>query len=236
MPAVKQIRLKPRDVARAHGWRTVFVVLAVVLLASVAYTAVRYVFFKGESLAHAPLYLFNKALSLASVFLIGLSFLWGPLCRFWPKTFVPKLYLRKYLGLAGFGLASVHALVSLALLTSAYYPKFFEASGKLNASGETSVLFGILAFFVFAIVSVSSLPFLEVHLDPKQWLFIQRLGYAAYILVLGHVATMGFSGWFSPTSWPGGLLPISLVAAMVILLVLAVRALVLVLPPLKSRS
>lgn len=191
---------------------------------------VRYHVIKGVPWDNFPLYILNKAVSLAAVFLIAMSYEFGPLARFLPRVFVPLLPARKYLGLLGFGLAAVHAVMSLLLFSPAYYPKFFSDGGKLNLTGELSMLFGILAFFIFFAVALASIPSIGAALDERKWKAVQRAGYLALALVLLHVFVMGIEGWLKPSGWPGGLLPISLVASVVIAFTLLVRIAVALFP------
>lgn len=193
--------------------------------AVVRYHVVRDVPFPGEFL-----FIANKALALAATLLIGLSFLLGPLARFSPRAFVPRLHLRKPLGLFGFALASVHALLSLILLTAARYPKFFDADGAVNLIGEGVILSGALAFLIFAVVALASVPSIAARMGDMRWKSVQRLGYLAYFFVLLHVVIMGFSGWLQASSYRFGLISISLIAALAIVLVLSLRALAAGLP------
>ena len=214
---------------RKEGWKATFIIFLVSFALIFGYAFLRYNIFKGVPIDQLPLYIFNKAAALESVFIIGLSFLLGPLARF-SKKVAPKLYLRKYLGVFGFGLSALHGMISILLFDAAYYPKFFAQTGKLNLTGELSMLFGILSIFVFSIVAVTSLPSVEISMHPKQWKFVQRLGYIAFILVLLHVSVMGWGGWLDTSKWPGGLLPISMLAALIIISVLLMRVLVIILP------
>ena len=195
----------------------------IIFLAVFAYAVIRYNVIKGTPWIELPLFISNKAISLSAVVFIALSYALGSLARFWPKTFVPALSMRKFFGLLGFGLAALHGLISLLIFTPAYYPKFFLGSGKLNLVGELSMLFGILAFFVFASVAISSIPAVAKSMEPERWRAVQRLGYLGLILVFFHVFVMGLAGWLKPGGWPGGLLPISLVAAIVIAFALLVK-------------
>lgn len=199
----------------------------IVIAISTLYAVVRYNLVRSVPFDNFPLYIFNKSIALSATILIGLSFLLGPLARFWPKQFSQHLYLRKYLGVIGFTVAAFHALMSLILLTPAYYPRFFSTDGKLNLIGESSMLFGALAFAIFTIVSVTSLPDMEKNMDQSKWKFIQRLGYLAYTFVLAHVAIMGFRGWFRAESWQYGLVSISLISSLFIIFVLLMRLFVM---------
>lgn len=208
---------------KESGWKRAITISLFIFGVLFGYAIVRYVIFKGVEVAHVPLYILNKALAVVAVVLIGLSFVLGPLARFWPRVFVPQLHMRKYLGLLGFGSATLHGSISLLLFTPSYYPKFFSETGKLNATGELSMLFGFLSLFIFAIVAITSITTVERSMPKEQWLLVQRLGYLAFAFVLLHVVIMGYEGWLDPSGWPGGMPPITLIAAVAIVFVLLMR-------------
>ncbi len=212
------------------GLRGTTAITAVVLAITFAYAVVRYNVIRGVPWEQLPLFISNKAIALAAVVFIALSYDFGPLARFWPRVFVPELPMRKFFGLLGFGLAAAHALISLLIFSPAYYPKFFTEAGKLNLTGELSMLFGVLALFIFLAAALTSLPSVAASMGRSQWQAVQRVGYLAFFLVLLHVLVMGFEGWLKPSGWPGGLLPISLIAFIVIAFTLLIRAAVIIFP------
>ncbi len=203
---------------------------ATIFVVTFAYAILRYNILKGIAWEHLPLFISNKAISLSAVMFIALSYLLGPLARFWPKTIVPLLGLRQFFGLVGFGLAALHGFMSLLIFTPAYYPKFFSQDGTLNLIGEFSMAFGILAFFVFAAVALTSILGVAGSMSSQRWQAVQRLGYFGLVLVLFHVLAMGYEGWMKPSSWPGGMLPVSLFAAIIIAFALLLRIVVLISP------
>lgn len=215
--------------SRSVGWKKTSAIVFVVFGLCLVYAILRYNIVRSVPLDNLPLYIGNKAVALAATILIGLSFLLGPLARFWPQI-VPHLYLRKHLGVIGFGMAALHAIMSLVLLNPANYSRFYVESGKFNLIGESSMLFGILAFLIFAAISISSLPPVENHMHPDQWKLVQRFGYIAYVFVLLHVGVMGYQGWFRSESWQYGLASISLISALFIIFVLIMRILVMTFP------
>lgn len=218
----------------SSGWKKTFWIAGSIFLICFLYALVRYNVVRSVSYEHIPLYISNKAISLASTFLIGMSFVIGPLARFFPNTFVNLFYLRKPLGIVGFGIAAIHAIMSLLLFDKANYPKFFLESGKLNFTGEITMLFGVLAFFIFAVLALIGIPSVEEKLSRSDWQAIQRLGYIAYMLVLFHVALMGWKGWFEASSWQYGLASITLVSSLFIVFVLLTRFVVVFLPHTKQ--
>ncbi len=208
---------------KKESLRPAVFIFVIVLFVLFVYAIIRYNVLKGVELAHLPLYISNKAIAVAAVVLMGISYLLGPLARIWPQRFGSKMHLRKHLGLLGFGLAALHGVISFLLFNSAYYPKFFTEGGKLNLDGELSMLFGVLAFFIFSLVAITSLPAVERSMSRGQWQSFQRSGYLALLLVLLHVLVMGWQGWLKPGDWPGGLLPMSLISFTVLAFVLLMR-------------
>lgn len=192
---------------------------------AIVYAAVRYNVVRDVPLSHLPLYIGNKAVALAATVLIGISYVIGPLARWWPTKYVPLLPSRKAIGVAGYGLAAFHAIASLVLLSPAYYSRFYEASGKLTGTSESMLVMGILAFLIFSLVATSSLPAVEEKLHPDDWLRIQRYGLWAYFFVLLHVVLMGYKGWSQADSYQYGLASITLISSLVIVLVFLIRAL-----------
>jgi DMSO/TMAO reductase YedYZ heme-binding membrane subunit len=113
----------------------------------------------------------------------------------------------------GFFLAAVHAFFSLALLSPAYYAKYFDDGGRFNLQGELALAVGVLALFFLLSPAVTTLPMMPKALGGVRSKRSQRAGYVALILVLAHLVVLGLKGWLAPKGWHGGLPPISLVAA-----------------------
>ena len=212
------------DIPHNRPWKRGLVVGAVVLTLSLLYAFVRYNILRDVPYSDIPLYIFNKGLALGSTIVIGFAFLLGPLAALSPRQFLPHLPLRQSLGIIGFGGAAVHGFISLILLSPAYYAKFYTASGGLNAIGQFSLLFGVLALAVFTIIAISSLPMMFERLGEARWKKIQSLGYSAFLLVFLHVVVMGARGWINPESYSYGFISVSLLAALFIVLVFVIRS------------
>jgi len=86
----------------------------------------------------------RKGASLFAVFFIASSYLIAKTVCAYESDSEKQLILIKFCGLIGFSLASIHALMSLLLISLAYYPKFFLDSGKMNLTGEWTMVFGVL--------------------------------------------------------------------------------------------
>ena len=189
------------------------------------YAVVRYHVLSGVDWSHLPLFIANKAISLAAVFFIGASYLIGRAIRAYDDDRDKRLILIKFCGLIGFSLAAIHATMAILLFTPANYPNFFLGSGRLTFTGELSMAFGVLSLWCLAITAITSLPFMYDAIGAERWHRGQRMGYLSLALAGGHTLTMGISGWLTPTGWPGGLPPISMVAFVAAMIPLLVKML-----------
>ena len=84
------------------------------------YAIVRYHVFQGVSWADFPLFIANKAISLAAVFFIAVSYLIGKTLRVYENDPGRRLILIKSCGLMGFSLAAIHTFMALLLFTPHY--------------------------------------------------------------------------------------------------------------------
>ena len=76
---------------------------------SIAYAVVRYHFAGDVPWRHFPLFILNKATSLAAVIFIACSYLIGKIFRWYDGDAALRLVVVKFCGLTGFFLAATHA-------------------------------------------------------------------------------------------------------------------------------
>jgi len=182
------------------------------MLLSVGYAVLRYHIAGPVPWKDFPFFILNKGISLGAFILLTFNFTFGPLNNLGVKVPEGWLNARKALGMTGFLLVLIHALISFMLFTPAVYAKFFEADGTLTLLGGLSMLGGILAFVVLWAYNLS----FQTHLREDK-AFIQFITSRKFLLVamtLGaaHLFFMGYKGWLEPSGWHGGLPPISLVS------------------------
>ncbi len=208
-------------VSEKFGWSHVFLTSFLVFL---GFSLL--LFFRRFSF---DLFIANKAFASTSIVLVGLSFLLGPLAHFWPKAFIPILHLRKHFGIFGFAVAGLHVLSSLILMSGDYFSRLY-ALGKFSFEAELSMVFAIFAFFLFSIVAVTSIPSVEERMDKKKWLWIQRIGYIAFLFAAVHFFALKWGLWINPSAWGSAIPPASLLAFIFSVFVIAMRLIVIVLP------
>jgi DMSO/TMAO reductase YedYZ heme-binding membrane subunit len=196
---------------------------AAIIGAALAYAVVRYHLAGDVEWRHFPLFILNKATSLAAVFFVASSYLIGKIIRWHDHDPALRLVVIKFCGLMGFFLAAVHAFFSLALLSPAYYGKYFDDVGRLNLEGEIAMSVGVIALFFLLAPAITTLPGMPKAIGGWRWKRNQRAGYIALALVVVHLVALGFKGWLAPQGWNGGMPPISLIAVIAALVPLFVK-------------
>jgi DMSO/TMAO reductase YedYZ heme-binding membrane subunit len=195
---------------------------AVVFGLSLLYAIVRYHFVKDVPWAHFPLFILNKATSLAAVVFVACSYLVGRVFKWHNHDKVMRLVVVKFCGLMGFALAGIHAFMSFFLLTPAYFAKYFNDDGTLNLKGEIGMAVGIVALWALVSPAIATLPMMASALGGKRWKRAQRLGYLALLLVVVHLVALGLKGWMAPAKW-SYLPPVSLLAVIAAAVPLVVK-------------
>jgi len=188
-------------------------IIIVVLIFSLSYAIVRYHVAGPVPWKDLPFFILNKGISLAAYILLAMNFGLGPLNNLSVvKVSQGWLNARKAMGMTGFLLALIHALMSFMLFSPAVYGRFFQQDGTLTLISGLSMLGGVLAFVVLWGYNLS----FQTHLrEDKAFIqFITSRKFLLIALALGgiHLFFMGYEGWLAPGSWNGGMPPVSLVA------------------------
>ena len=187
-------------------------IITLVILFSISYAIVRYHIVGPVLWKDFPFFILNKGISLAAFILLTCNFGFGPLNNIGVRVPVALLNARKAMGMTGFLLVLVHALMSFMLFSPGVYKQFFVADGTLTLLGGLSMLGGVLAFVVLWGYNMS----FQTHLrDDKKFIqFITSRTFLLWAMLLGasHLFFMGYQGWLNPSSWHGGMPPVSLVA------------------------
>jgi DMSO/TMAO reductase YedYZ heme-binding membrane subunit len=195
----------------------------VIFGAALAYSILRYHIAGDVSWAHFPLFILNKATSLAAVFFVACSYLIGRVIRWHNDDPTLKLVVIKFCGLMGFSLAAIHAFFSVCLLNPAYFAKYFDGDGRLNLEGELGMAVGVVALWALAMPAIATLPMMPKAIGGIRWKRSQRMGYLCLILVVAHMVVLGLRGWLTPAKWPWALPSISLIAAIAATVLLVVK-------------
>ncbi len=183
-----------------------------VLVLAVSYAVLRYHVVGPVPWKDFPFFILNKGFSLAAFVLIACNFGFGPFRNIGVPVPDSWLAARKAVGMTGFLLVLIHALMSFLLFKPAVYANFFAADGTLTLLAGLSMLAGVLAFVVLWAYNLSFQTFLREDKAFISFITSRRFLLVAFVLGGAHLLFMGYEGWMKPGRWHGGLPPISLVA------------------------
>ena len=187
-------------------------IITLVVLFSIAYAILRYHIVGTVDWNDFPFFILNKGISLAGLILLVFNFAFGPLNNIGVKVPEGWLNARKVLGMTGFLLILIHALMSFMLFSPNVYGKFFEADGTLTLLAGLSMLGGVLAFVVLWTYNMSFQTHMREDKTFIQFITSRKFLLWAMLLSAAHLIFMGYEGWLNPSGWQGGIPPVSLVA------------------------
>ncbi|MCM4170242.1 hypothetical protein DHD32_02030 [Arenibacter sp. TNZ] len=189
-----------------------------VLGVSMGYAVLRYNVVGTVAWKDLPIFILNKGVSLAAIVLLAFSFSIRPLTNLGMTHFNLGLESRKVLGISGLLLTIFHVLLSFLIFNPQYYPKFFEGDNTLSVIGNFSLLSGMVSFMVLGLYHWC----FRNRSKGKEMLIeiiTSKIFLLGLLFLLGvHLFFMGYSSWFTPSKWQGGLPPISLISFLVVLL------------------
>ena len=187
-------------------------IITVALLFGLGYAVVRYHVAGPVPWKDFPFFILNKGFSLSAFILLAFNFSFGPLHSLGVNVPQGWLNARKALGMTGFLLVLIHALMSFMLFSPSVYGQFFDPDGTLTLLAGLSMLGGILAFVVLWAYNLSFQTHLREDKAFIQFITSRRFMLVAMILGGAHLFFMGYEGWLNPSGWHGGIPPVSLVA------------------------
>ena len=166
----------------------------IILLSTIIYATLRYNVFKHVPWVDWPTYVLNKSFALTALLLLMTYALQHHRN---PDKTDNSLLTSAWLFML------FHAGISLAILTPAYYPKYFDA-GKLTSLAAWSMMLGVTA--AACLHQVCRLCSLK---DPAG--LPLKIGVLAFLSGV-HAMLLGYTGWFQPWTWPGNIIPITLIS------------------------
>ena len=187
-------------------------IITITCLLSFFYAVLRYHIVGPVPWKDFPFLILNKGISLAAFILLTFNFSLGPLKNLGVKVSEGWLNSRQVLGMTGFLLILIHALISFLIFKPEIFGKFFEENGSLTLYAGLSMLGGILAFVVLWAYNLAFKTTLKEDQKFIGFITSRRFLLIAMLFSMAHLFFMGYEGWLNPSGWNGGLPPISLVA------------------------
>lgn len=169
---------------------------AALSVAALGYATLRYNVFKGVPWADWPAYTVNKALAVASLLLIAATVI--RLRRPGQRTAI-------LMATAG-ALALAHSLLSFALINPGYYPRLYDAAGKLTFAAGLSLTLGVAVMAIMELGARRS----ERWSPPLRHMVLALVAFTAGV----HAALPATASWFDPATWPGGMPPLTLISSL----------------------
>jgi len=206
-------------------WRIPILILLIVLCIWTSYTIYRkFIESKTTSWQQIFLHTTNAVLCTSAITMLSLVYMpsnlacifqlaYGTKERRFPAWLDTWLISRKQLGLLTFAIGVFHALITLVLISPAYYSswfhptvvfvspvqnqtKFVVKNSLMTWKGELASLMGILTLLSMSLLALASIPALGNLLNWREWRFIQsKIGTVTLLLAIGHVFAMATPRW-----------------------------------------
>jgi len=207
-------------------WQIPIVIMLVVLSIWLIYTLCMEFISYGTSWNQLFLNIVNKILCTSAITMLAIVYMpsnlacifqlaYGIRERRFPIWLDRWLLRRKQLGILTFVIALTHSVITLILMSPAYYSTWFHPveiiiptsynqtrfvveSGLMTAKGELASLLGILTQLCMSILAVTSIPAIGNLLNWREWRFVQsKLGTVTLLLAIGHVIAMALPRWIA---------------------------------------
>ena len=193
-------------------------IIFVTMTAAIGYSVLRYHLLGHVPWKDFPFFILNKGLVLGAFVLLTMNFSLGPLNNLGVRVAESWLNARKALGMTGFLLVLIHALMSFLLFNPSVFSKFFMPDGTLTLLAGLSMLTGVIGFVLLWGYNMSFQTFLREDAAFIGFITSRRFMLCALLFGAAHIFFMGYEGWLRVEGWHGGLPPISLVAFSIFLI------------------
>ncbi len=170
------------------------------------------------SLADFSLASLNNGIALSACILLTCGITFMPLARLGfglPKSWTNS---RNALGMTGFLLVMVHALISFLLFNSSEYGVFFNLDGSITNQAGLGMFCGVVALVLLSAHNLSFQTFLRVDRRFDRLITSVKFLRFAVLLATAHLVVISYGHWLAPGGWPNGMPPVSLLACVVLVL------------------
>ncbi|OGF46241.1 MAG: hypothetical protein A2231_09725 [Candidatus Firestonebacteria bacterium RIFOXYA2_FULL_40_8] len=154
----------------------------------------------GQPFSDIFLTITNKSIALTSFSMMSFAVLIGSFVNIWPEKWKERVHYIKSFGILGIVLVVVHILISVMMFSAAYYPEYFTPENKMTAVFGLSLLFGIISFVCFSVVSFNIL--YGKFKSPET---VRKVNYVFYVFLLIHIFALKYDKLFKSNSVVNGI-------------------------------
>jgi predicted dinucleotide-binding enzyme/DMSO/TMAO reductase YedYZ heme-binding membrane subunit len=252
--AAKELENMPLELFKE--WQGAAKVTGIMFAIWLIYGMARYLYLKKDPYTwdRAPSNITNKAFACTALTLLAITYLPGCIAGFVQlyngtkhKRFSPFLNdwlkMRKQLGVFALGFALLHLIISITLMSPAYFKPWYitdtavlgsfgdkvPLASRMNYLGEIVLLCGVVSFVLMALLGLTSIQAVGDQLNWREWSFIHSyLGYTCLFAAACHVTVVAVPDWLGEP-WHKAMQRLTFLSSVLPWLVLGMK-LVLALP------
>jgi metalloreductase STEAP2 len=218
-----QLESRARRLFPGWGWPSI--VVLVVAAFWIIFTMCRHFKLRKDpySLERLPTNMANKMLGSIGATCLCFVFIPGCLAAFvqlaygtknveFPRFLHEWLKMRQKLGLFALFFATLHLVMSEAIMSPAYLKYWFiqtkyrlyvndtyvdlPITTRMNWMGETVILMGVLAWTIMIIMAITTIPSISRSLSWREWRYVHsHLGFVSVLLTACHLTVKGAPLW-----------------------------------------
>ncbi|MBN2349743.1 MAG: hypothetical protein JXJ22_12930 [Bacteroidales bacterium] len=196
----------------SKGKTSLFIIL--IFTGCLTYILLRNIIFGTVTWNFLPFIAINKALALTAIILLVFVFSGKRIRQSRAGLFRNLTNHLPLIGNTALIMISAHSLISIRMLNPELFSRFYNFN-TLNIWGILAIIAGVFAFLLILIYYFN----IQSTREKNQFrLFLKRIKISWLIisLVFIHVFFTGFTEWIHVASWPGYLVPESLIIAIFI--------------------
>ena len=203
-------------------WQGAAKVTAVMFTIWLVYGMARYLYIKKDPYTpdRAPSNITNKAFACTALTLLAVTYLPGCLAGFlqiingtkhkrFPCWLDEWMKMRKQLGIFALFFGLLHLIISVTLMSPAYFKPWFIAdshvaesgatfalASRMNWLGETVLVSGVISIVLMSILGLTSVQAVGDLLNWREWSFVHSyLGYTCLFTAACHVTVIAVPDW-----------------------------------------
>ncbi len=207
--------------------QTSTIIVITYFVAAFVYAYIRYAVYGNAVFATDANFIINKAFAATAVLSVFSAYMISSLAKTGNNFARKNSSYKRYFGLSGFYFICLHVFFGFRIIKPEHHPQFFGTNDELALRGEIIIIIGVISLILFMFPAISSMKDVMKKLGKSRWSVFQRIGYIAFLMVMIHATMVGYHSWISPSTWYGGMPPITLICVTLIFLAISFRLYIL---------